>query len=161
MSTAELPLAIALPVALLVLAGALLTLIGALGLLRLPSFFQRLHAPTMGTTLGTGCVLIASMLLFSALASRPVLHEIAIGVFMTLTTPVTFMLLLRAAVQRSRGAPASTTAAGDRRGADRHAAAAGGRPAPRGAADQGPAGADPADRGPTGDDDPADDAARA
>lgn len=96
---AELPLAVAVLTALLVLAGAVLTLLGALGLLRLNRFYERLHAPTMGTTLGTGCVLIASMLLFSALESRPVLHEIAIGVFMTLTTPVTFLLLLRAAVQ--------------------------------------------------------------
>ena len=79
-------------------------LIGAFGLLRLPTFYERLHAPTMGTTLGTGLILIASMVLFSTLASRPVLHEIAIGIFMTVTTPVTYMLLLRAAVRRDRSA---------------------------------------------------------
>lgn len=92
---------VALATALLVLLGALLTLIGSIGLLRLQEFYQRIHAPTMGTTLGTGLILIASMLLFSSLESRPVLHEIAIGVFMTLTTPVTFMLLMRAAMHRS------------------------------------------------------------
>ncbi len=97
---AEIPAAVAVLAALLVLAGAVLTLIGTLGLLRLRSFYARVHAPTMGTTLGAGCMLIASILLFSALESRPVLHEIAIGVFMTLTTPVTLMLLLRAAMQR-------------------------------------------------------------
>jgi multicomponent K+:H+ antiporter subunit G len=99
---ADLPLAVAVLVSLLVLAGAALTLIGTLGLLRLPTFYERVHAPTMGTTLGTGCVLVASMVLFTALESRPVLHEIAIAVFMTFTTPVTFMLLLRAAVLRDR-----------------------------------------------------------
>jgi multicomponent K+:H+ antiporter subunit G len=93
------PLA-ALAVALLVLLGAALTLIGAIGLLRLKHFYERIHAPTLGTTLGTGFILIASIVLFSALESRAVLHEIAIGAFMTLTTPVTFMLLMRAALHR-------------------------------------------------------------
>jgi multicomponent K+:H+ antiporter subunit G len=87
--------------ALFVLLGATLTLIGAIGLLRLKRFYERVHAPTMGTTLGTGLILVASMVLFSALESRPVLHEIAIGVLMTLNTPVTFMLLMRAALHRS------------------------------------------------------------
>ena len=49
-----------------------------------------------------GCVLIASMILFSALESRPVFHEIAIAVLMVFTTPVTFLLLLRAALHRDR-----------------------------------------------------------
>jgi multicomponent K+:H+ antiporter subunit G len=92
---------------LLVVLGAALALVGSIGLLRLRTFYERVHAPTMGTTLGTGCVLLASVVLFSALASRPVLHEVLIGVFMTLTTPVTFMLLVRAALHRDRsiGAP--------------------------------------------------------
>lgn len=96
----ELPEPIALLVALLVLLGAILALIGSFGLLRLSTFYDRVHAPTLGTTLGTGCVLIASMLLFTALESRPVFHEILIGVFMTVTTPVTYMLLVRAARHR-------------------------------------------------------------
>jgi multicomponent K+:H+ antiporter subunit G len=109
--SAELPLALAALTALLVLAGATLTLIGALGLLRLKTFYERVHAPTLGTTLGMGFILLASILLFSALESRPVLHEIAIGVFMTMTTPVTFMLLMRAAVLRDRS---SNNGAADR-----------------------------------------------
>ncbi|MPZ47248.1 MAG: hypothetical protein GEV05_28575 [Betaproteobacteria bacterium] len=88
--------------ALLLLAGAVLALIGSIGLLRLKTFYERVHAPTLGTTLGMGLVLIASMILFSALESRPVLHEILIGVFMTLSTPVTFMLLVRAARHRDQ-----------------------------------------------------------
>ncbi|MFO1331827.1 MAG: monovalent cation/H(+) antiporter subunit G [Rubrivivax sp.] len=113
---AEIPPPVAVLAALLVLAGAVLTLIGTLGLLRLRSFYARVHAPTMGTTLGAGCMLIASILLFSALESRPVLHEIAIGVFMTLTTPVTLMLLLRAAMQRGGiGSRAGESAPPDQR----------------------------------------------
>lgn len=88
--------------AFLVLAGAALSFVGALGLLRLKTFYERVHPPTMGTTLGTGLVLIGSMLWFSGLESRPVLHEVLIGVFMTLTTPVTYMLLVRAALHRDR-----------------------------------------------------------
>ena len=81
---------------------ALLTLLGSLGLLRLNGFYARIHAPTMGNTLGAGCVLLASMLVSSALAQRPVLHELLIAVFIVITSPVTTMLLMRAAIYRSR-----------------------------------------------------------
>ena len=86
--------------AVLVLAGALLAFLGSLGLLRMKTFFERVHPPTMGTTLGTAFVLAGSMLYFTALESRLVLHEILIGVFVTFSTPVTYLLLGRAALQR-------------------------------------------------------------
>ena len=92
----------AIVIAILVVAGAAVALIGSIGLLRLKTFYERLHAPTMGATLRTALVLIASIVLFSALEARPVLHEILIGIFMTLTTPVTYMLLVRAALHRDR-----------------------------------------------------------
>ena len=98
----ELPAWAALLTAVLVMLGAGLTLIGALGLLRLGDFYERVHAPTLGTTLGTGFVLTASMICFSALQSQPVVHEILIAIFVTLTTPVTLMLLVRAALFRDR-----------------------------------------------------------
>lgn len=88
--------------AILILLGALLAFGGSLGLLRLPTFYERVHPPTMGTTLGTALILIGSMLHFTALEGRPVVHEILIGVFMTITTPVTYMLLVRAALYRDR-----------------------------------------------------------
>ena len=91
--------------AVLVLAGALLAFLGSLGLLRMKTFFERVHPPTMGTTLGTAFVLAGSMLYFTALESRLVLHEILIGVFMLLSTPVTYVLLGRAALRRERKAP--------------------------------------------------------
>ena len=50
----------------------------------------------------SGLVLIGSMLFFTMHESRPVLHEILIGVFMTLNTPVTYLLLVRAALHRDR-----------------------------------------------------------
>lgn len=86
----------------LIVLGATLALSGSLGLLRLKSFYERVHPPTMGTTLGTGLILIGSMLHFSVLEGRPVVHEILIGALMTVTTPVTYMLLVRAALHRDR-----------------------------------------------------------
>jgi multicomponent K+:H+ antiporter subunit G len=88
--------------ALFVLAGAALALVGSIGLLRLKTFFERVHPPTMGTTLGTTLVLIGSILFFTVQESRPVVHEILIAVLMTLNTPVTYMLLGRAALYRDR-----------------------------------------------------------
>ena len=99
---AELPAWAALLTALLVLLGAGLSLTGSLGLLRLDSFYKRVHAPTLGTTLGAGSILIASMICFSALQSRPVLHEVLIALFMTVTTPITLIFLVRAALFRDR-----------------------------------------------------------
>ena len=99
---ADLPLWAALPVAALLILGAGLALIGSIGLVTLRSFYDRMHAPTLGTTLGIGCVLLASMLFFSVLQSRLVVHEILIAVFMVITTPVTLMLLARASLYRDR-----------------------------------------------------------
>ena len=99
---ADLPAWAALLTAFLVLVGAGLTLIGAIGTLRFGSFFERVHAPTLGTSLGTGAIALASIVCFSMLGSRPVVHEILIGVFVTITTPVTLMLLARAALYRDR-----------------------------------------------------------
>lgn len=101
-NAADLPLWAALPVALLLLLGAGLGLTASIGLLRLRSFYERVHAPTLATTLGTGCILLASMLFFSVVQSRIVLHEILIAIFMVITTPVTLMLLARAALHRDR-----------------------------------------------------------
>ena len=80
----QLPLWISLPVSLLLVLGGCIALIGCLGLLRLPHFYQRIHGPAITITLGAGCILIASMLLFSALETRPVVHELLITLFVLL-----------------------------------------------------------------------------
>lgn len=92
----------ALLVAVLALGGAAITLIGTAGLLRLDDFYARCHAPTLGATLGTGGALLASMLYFTVLNGRPSVHEVLIAVFVTITTPVTLMMLARAALYRDR-----------------------------------------------------------
>ncbi len=98
----ELPLWASIVVSLFMLGGGAVTLIGALGLARFKSFYDRVHAPTLGATIGTGLVVIGSMICFSVLETRPILHEVLIGVFATITTPVTLILLVRAALYRDR-----------------------------------------------------------
>lgn len=99
---ADIPLWAALLIAFFLILGSGLTLLGTIGLLRFESFYQRIHAPTLGTTWGAGGILIASMIFFSIVQTRFVLHEILIALFITVTTPVTLMLLARAALYRDR-----------------------------------------------------------
>lgn len=101
MMETELPLWAALPASLLLVFGGLLCLLGAVGLIKLPSFYMRLHSPSMGNTLGAGCILLASIVVSSAMAGRPVLHELLITLFMVMTAPVSAMLIMRAAVYRT------------------------------------------------------------
>ena len=84
----------------LVVLGALLALAGSLGLLTMRSFYERVHPPTMGATLGAGLVIAACVLHFSDLQQRLVLHHVLIGLFMLVSTPVTYMILVRAALHR-------------------------------------------------------------
>ena len=81
----------------LLVGGAVLTLIGSFGVLRFRSFYERVHAPTLGTTLGTACIAAASMIYFSALGMSPALHELLIVVLVTGTTPISLMILVKAA----------------------------------------------------------------
>jgi multicomponent K+:H+ antiporter subunit G len=97
---AEIPAWAEMVTAALLLVGAAVTLIGAFGLVRLKTFYARVHPPTLGTTLGTGCIALASMVYFSAVQTRPVLHEILLVLFVLITTPITLMLLVRAALFR-------------------------------------------------------------
>ena len=83
--------------AVFLLNGAAVTLIGSLGLLRLGTFYERVHAPTLGTTLGTVFIAAASMICFSVLQTRPVLHEILIVILGIVTTPIALTILVGAA----------------------------------------------------------------
>jgi multicomponent K+:H+ antiporter subunit G len=103
MSTVEeLPLWAAILTSALVVIGSSLALIGSIGLLRFKTFYERVHAPTLGTTMGLFTILAASMIYFSLAQTRAVVHEILIGIFVTTTTPVTFMFLVQATLYRDR-----------------------------------------------------------
>jgi multicomponent K+:H+ antiporter subunit G len=96
----EVPVLVGIVTAILLVGGAAITLTGTLGLLRLKTFYQRVHAPTLGTTLGTVCVALASLIHFSVLGSRLAVHELLIVIFITVTTPISLIVLVRAAVFR-------------------------------------------------------------
>ena len=85
---------------LLILGGAVFTFIGSLGLYRFQDFYTRLHGPTKATTLGVGCLLIASAVLFSANGDGLSLHEILVSLFLFITAPVSAHLLAKAALHR-------------------------------------------------------------
>ncbi|MCS5709338.1 monovalent cation/H(+) antiporter subunit G [Candidatus Berkiella cookevillensis] len=103
-TVSDLPLWAACLISILCIMGALLTLVGNLGLIRLKSFYERVHAPTLGATLGAGFILVASIIFFSMLESKLNLFCVLIAVFMTITTPATLILVVRAGMYRDRKA---------------------------------------------------------
>jgi multicomponent K+:H+ antiporter subunit G len=86
----------------LVVVGALAALIGSFGLLRLPHFFQRVHAPTLGATVGIWSLTLAMVAQLSYVGGQPYVHAVLVGTFIALTAPVTTVLLMRAALFRAR-----------------------------------------------------------
>ena len=82
-------------VAALLVASGLLAVTGALGILRLRDFFQRMHPPALANTLAAWCAALASVVYFSALASALVLYPLVINVLLAITAPVTNVLRLR------------------------------------------------------------------
>ncbi|MFM2449169.1 MAG: hypothetical protein RIS44_1619 [Pseudomonadota bacterium] len=83
----------------LIVLGTAFALIGSWGLAKLSSFLKRLHGPTKATTMGVGCVLIASALFFSVARGSVSLHEFLITLFLFLTAPVSAHLLIKAALR--------------------------------------------------------------
>ena len=89
-------------VAILLVASGVLSLIAALGLLQLPDFFRRMHAPALTSTLGTWCVALASVINFSFVSAHVDLRGAVIVILLALTAPVTTTLLARATLFRQR-----------------------------------------------------------
>jgi multicomponent K+:H+ antiporter subunit G len=99
------PLWIEALVGALLVASGIASIVAAVGLVRLRSFFMRMHPPALASTfrrLGSRAGVDAW---FSALASRPVLHAWVIPILMAITVPVTTASLARAAVQETAGRP--------------------------------------------------------
>jgi multicomponent K+:H+ antiporter subunit G len=112
MNLEDVPLWAALPASVLLVIGSLFALVGAVGLLRMKDFLTRFHTPALGTSLGTLCILASSVLVFSAVGGRAVIHEILIYIFLVITAPVTAMLLVRAALYRKHERPLAHMAPG-------------------------------------------------
>jgi multicomponent K+:H+ antiporter subunit G len=94
-------------VAVLLVASGLFVAISAIGILRLRDFFLRLHPPSLAYTFGTWTVTLAGIIYFSAIESRLVLHPLLIIIVLSITVPVTTMLLARVALFRRRVAGAA------------------------------------------------------
>ncbi|HEY0288785.1 MAG TPA: Na+/H+ antiporter subunit G [Pseudomonas sp.] len=88
--------------AVLLVLSSLFALTGAVGLLRMKDFFQRMHPPALASTLGAWCGALASIVYFSALKSSPVVHAWLIPILLAITVPVTTLLLARTGLFRKR-----------------------------------------------------------
>jgi multicomponent K+:H+ antiporter subunit G len=106
--SAEVPVWAQAIVALLLVLSGVFVLLSALGFLCLRDFFLRMHPPALAYTFGSWCVVGASILHLSLQESRLVLHPSLLIVLLSITVPVTTLLLARVALFRRR-----TTADGD------------------------------------------------
>jgi multicomponent K+:H+ antiporter subunit G len=93
----------------LVVGASFFLLVGAIGLVRLPDFYMRLHAPTKASTLGVGGVLLASMLV-AFVQGRPGFAELLITLFVFVTAPVSANVLAQAALHLGLPSRAATPA---------------------------------------------------
>ncbi len=91
-------------VALLLLASGVVVLVAASGLIRLPNFFARMHAPALASTLAAWIVSFTSILHFSTRGGGLTLHVWLIIIVLSITAPVTTIVLARAALFRRRRA---------------------------------------------------------
>ncbi|PMR76651.1 Na+/H+ antiporter subunit G [Billgrantia endophytica] len=82
-------------IAFLLVTGGIFAFTGSLGMLQFKDFFMRLHGPTKGTTLGIGCILIASMVYFSITQRELHVQELLITLFLFITAPVTGHMLAK------------------------------------------------------------------
>lgn len=96
----EAPIIIAIGIAFFLVFGSVLTLLGAIGMLRFGSFYQRLHMPTLATSWGCASVVVATIVYGCLIKHHQVFYMILLSVFVAITTPVTLMLLSRAAMHR-------------------------------------------------------------
>jgi multicomponent K+:H+ antiporter subunit G len=96
-------------VAALLVSSGLFVVVSAIGFLRLPDFFLRMHPPALAYTFGSWSVALAGLLYFSMTESRVVLHPWLVVIMLSVTVPVTTLLLARAALFRRRSAGAVDT----------------------------------------------------
>ena len=88
-------------VSIFLLIGGGFILVGSIGLMRLPDFMMRLHAPTKATTLGMGGLLIASLILFNLREPGHIsVHELLITIFLFITAPVSAHMMAKTALHQ-------------------------------------------------------------
>jgi multicomponent K+:H+ antiporter subunit G len=93
----EMPMWIQGLVGFLLVVGGVFALVGAVGMLRFPDFFMRMHAPTKATTLGVGGVLAAALVVGWTRGELG-LNLLLIVLFLFITAPVSANLMAQAAL---------------------------------------------------------------
>lgn len=93
--------------ALLVIAGALFSLIAAIGVLRLPDLYTRLHAASKAGAVGAGLVFLG--LAVASFDGAVVLRTLLGIMFLLLSTPISAHLLARAAYRCGERPTAATS----------------------------------------------------
>lgn len=104
MNDIALPLWAEILIAVLVLGGSIIALLGSIGLMRLKSYFERVHAPSIIATMGCWLIMWATFVFFSVSGQGLALHALLIAVFIAVTVPITTIFLMRAALFRDRRA---------------------------------------------------------
>lgn len=102
MNEITLPLWAEVLIAVLVLGGSIVALLGSLGLMRLKSYFERVHSPSIIATMGCWLIMWATFVFFSATGQGLALHALLIAIFIAVTVPITTIFLMRAALFRAR-----------------------------------------------------------
>ncbi|HUP29423.1 MAG TPA: Na+/H+ antiporter subunit G [Usitatibacter sp.] len=97
-----LPWLVEAAVAALLLASGVLSIVGAIGLVRLKSYFTRMHAPALASTGGVWCVTAATIVYFSAVEGAILPYAIVVSILLAITAPVTTLLLARTGLFRNR-----------------------------------------------------------
>lgn len=95
--------AVEIAIAILLTTGGFFVLVGSFGLVKLSEFFKRLHGPTKATTLGVGCILIASIGHHALAGDGLGLRELLITVFLFITAPISAHLMAKAAMALTPG----------------------------------------------------------
>ncbi len=78
--------------------GAFFMFIAALGVVRFPDLYTRMHAASKSISLGIGCLLMGAILYFGGLLV--ILKAIAVMLFIFLTMPIASQMISRAAYRR-------------------------------------------------------------
>ena len=94
----QLPYLLELLLSGLLVFGAALVLVGSIGLVKLPDFYTRLHAPTKATTLGMGSLLIASLIFTSYATGNLHVQQLLITLFLFITAPIAAHMLAKTAL---------------------------------------------------------------
>lgn len=98
--TVEIPLWIEIIASILIVLSGIVTLIGNIGLVKLKYFRRRIHAPTLGNSLGLWFLMAASILISFVLGDRLFFHEMLVVIFIFMTSPISWTLLMRSYVLR-------------------------------------------------------------